>query len=107
MDVAGVAHALGLTVEEAAVGLAASIGLAAFIMVALRYEAELPFLVSLLFVPVVVASGFTFALVVRFWLSISILESAGVLGGVMILLIAVYEGLKLFASDPPPPSTRY
>lgn len=107
MDVTGVAGVFGLTVEEAAAGVALSVALSVFIMVALRREAGLPFLVSLLFVPVVVGSGFTFALVLRLWFSITALQAAGVLGGVMVLFVVAYQGVRLFASRPPPPTARY
>lgn len=107
MDVTGVAGAFGLTVPEAAAGVALSVVLSVFIMVTLRHEAGLPFLVSALFVPVVVGSGFTFALVLRLWFSITALQAAGVLGGVMVLLVVAYQGVRLFASEPPPPTARY
>lgn len=107
MDVIGIVEAFGLTVEEAAVGLALSVGLSVFVMVTLRIEAGLPILVSLLFVPVVVGSGFTFALILHLWLALTALQAAGALGGVMVLLVVVYQGVRLFASDPPPPTARY
>lgn len=107
MDATGIAGAFGLTVEEAAVGVALSVALSLFVMVALRHEAGLPYLVSLLFVPVVVSSGFAFAVALRLWLSITVLQAVGVLGGVMVLLVVAYQGVRLFTSDPPPPSVRY
>lgn len=107
MNTTGIAGAFGLTVEEAAVGVALSVGLSLFVMVALRHEAGLPFLVSLLFVPIVVASGFAFAIALRLWLSITVLQAVGVLGGMMVVLVVAYQGIRLFVSDPPPPSVRY
>lgn len=107
MDLTGVVEAFGLTVEEAAVGLALSVGLSMFVMVALRIEAGLPILVSFLFVPVVVGSGFAFALVLHLWFALTALQAAGALGGVMVLLVVAYQGIRLFVSDPPPPTARY
>lgn len=107
MDVTSIAAAFGLTVAEAAVAAALWVGVSAFAMVALRREAGLPILVSLLFVPVVVTGGFAFALLLQVWLAITALQAAGVLGGVMALLVVAYQGVRLFASEPPPPSARY
>jgi len=84
-----------------------SVGLALFVMIVLRMEAELPFLVSVLVVPVVVGSGFLLALAFRVLLAVTMLQAGGLLAGLLVLLVVVYEALKLFVSEPPPPTARY
>lgn len=91
---------------ELVAAAALSAGLGVLVMVVLRYEAELPYAVSLLFVPFVVAVGFSFALAVRLWLDVTMLQAAGLLGGVLLALVAGYELLRVAASDPHPPSAR-
>jgi Zn-dependent membrane protease YugP len=88
-----------------AAGLAGAV--AAFTLVTLRVELEPPLLVGSLVVPVVVATGFLFALWFRVWLSVSMLQASGLLGLVLVLLVGAYEACRLLASEPLPPTARY
>lgn len=96
-------------VPEAEVLVAAGLAVAVtvFIMAVLRVELELPLLVGVLVVPVVVTTGFLLALAFRVWLPVSMLQAAGLLGGLLAVLVAAYEALRLFVSEPPPPTARY
>jgi len=88
-----------------AAGLAVAVTL--FIMAVLRVELELPFLVGVLVVPVVVTTGFLLSLAFRVWLAVSMLQAGGLLGGLLVVLVVAYEALRLFVSEPPPPTARY
>jgi hypothetical protein len=105
MELSALVGGLAETEVLAAGGL--SLGLAVLVMVVFRWEAELPFLVSLLFVPVVVGTGFVLAVAFQLWLDVTMFQSAGLLAGLLVGLVGVYELVKLAASDPNPPSARY
>lgn len=84
-----------------------SVALAAFVIAVLRMEVELPLSVCLLVVPSVIGLGFGVAIVLRFWVGLSMLLAAAVLSALVICLVAVYEGLAMLASEPDPPTARY
>lgn len=86
---------------------AVSIALAAIIMIALRRELDLPFLISLLLVPVLVATGYLLALALQVWFALTMLQVAGLLAGLLVLLVFTYEVVLLIATKPPPPTVRY
>lgn len=72
-----------------AVGLSA--GIALFTMAVLRREVGLPVFVSAMVVPVVVGVGFTLAVAIKQFLTVSLLESLGLLGAVLFALTVLYE----------------
>lgn len=74
-----------------AVTAALSAGIAVFTMAVLRREVGLPMIVSALIVPVVVAIGFALAFAIQQFLTVSLLESLGLLGIVLFALTALYE----------------
>lgn len=93
--------------DELVVGAGLAVLLAAFVMVALRREAGLPLAVGLLVVPVVVAGGFALAVAIHLWLSVNLLYAAAILSGLLIVLVGLYEVLKRWTTEPPPPTVRY
>lgn len=97
----------GLTDVEILTAAGLSLALAALVMVVFRWEAGLPFLLSALFVPVVVGFGFVLSIVLRMQLEVTMLQAAGLLAGLLVALVGVYEAMKLVVSDPKPPSARY
>lgn len=81
--------------------------LAAVITVALRRELAVPVTLSLLLVPVIVSTGYLVAIGLRYWLDTSLLEVAGLLAGLLVLLVAAYECVLLLVTDTPPPTVRF
>lgn len=92
---------------ELLAGAGLAVLLAAFVVVALRREAGLPVAVGLLVVPVVVASGFALAVAIHVWLTVTLLSAAAILSGLLIVLVGLYEVLKRWTAEPPPPTGRY
>lgn len=81
---AGVAATIPLPVAAPA---AVSLGMSGFTMVALRYETDLPLVISGMVVPVVVLLGFGIAVVVHRFTTFSLVESAVGLGLVLFGLV--------------------
>jgi hypothetical protein len=91
---AGVAATVPLPVAAPA---AVSLGMSGFTMVALRYETDLPLVISGMIVPVVVLLGFGIAVVVHRFTTFSLVESAVGLGLVLFGLVFAKQML-----DPEP-----
>lgn len=76
---------------ELVVGMGVSAGAGLFTMLALRYETDLPLVVSGLFVPVIIGVGFGFALALQRLFGLSLIESLGLLAVALFWLTSLYE----------------
>lgn len=100
-------NVMGWPTDDLLVAAGLAVLLMAFIMAALRHEVGLPFTVGLLVVPVVVAAGFALAVVIHVWLAVHLLYAAAILSGCLIAFVCLYEVLKRWSAEPPPPMVRY
>lgn len=76
---------------DVAVAVGLSAGVVVFTTVVLRREVGLPIFVSVMVVPVVVGLGFAIAFGLQRVLDVTLLESLGLLGVLLVVLTALYE----------------
>lgn len=76
---------------ELTLAIALGIAIVLLIITILRYEADLPVIVSAMIVPFVVVAGFGAAFVLHRQFQLSLIESLGVLGVALFGLTALYE----------------
>lgn len=74
--------------------VAITVILGAFLVLVLRREVGVPVVLSLLFVPPILAGGFGVAIAMHLWLQIPVVHASGLLGGILFGLLVVYEGLS-------------
>lgn len=102
IEVTGVPVPLGV-VKTAAV----SAGAGVLTTVVLRFEAELPLSICMLVIPPVTGMGMGLAILLQFWVGLSLYETWGVLGAALLRLVACYEAVKRLREEPRPPPARY